>query len=69
MRFSFQLQNTSEFEATATVTMKISEWKELYRQMREANLDQKWPSADLANAAYEVFTATTGKIEKEIVVK
>lgn len=69
MRFSFQLQNTDEFEATATVTMKVREWKALYQQMQEAHLDLKWPSADLANAAYAVFTATTGKIEKEIVVQ
>lgn len=69
MKFSFQLQNVDNFEATATITMRISEWKELYEQMDRANLTQKWPSHHLANAAFEVFNSALQKFEKEIVVK
>lgn len=69
MKFSFQLQNVDNFEATATITMRICEWKTLFNQLKNANIAYNWPASDLADVARDIVTTATEKFEKETVVK
>lgn len=69
MKFSFQLQNTDNIEATASITMTVGDWKRLFNQLKEANVAYNWPASDLADVARAVVTAAIEKFEKTVEVK
>lgn len=66
MKFSFQLQNTDNIEATVSITMPVRDWKALFNQLREANIAYTWPASDLADVSRDIVTAAIEKFEKVI---
>ena len=51
MKATYQLNRTDQIEATMTITMTVSEWKDLAAQQK----DREWPSWRFAGAIQDMI--------------